>query len=338
MDDLVLASEATIVHITSFTPYNTILTWPQIYFLENNNFINVTGRKCLKRSCELPLQFVESKRFKSDGFGAQCKKHKRTDYSIREGSFFSKHKMAIAKQIYIIDHLAHKCNTASIRGLLREQIDRETITKVLSELQQLMLTVVYNNKPKFDITDHIEIDEMYIDWEIPDNQDGGVNEKLKGKGGTWLLGIINRERTKVWVEPIKNRGKKEIFRVLDTILPDSKATIFTDALTTYALLDSKHIHFVINKSKQGFGRKSYRLATKGKFIKSKRIFEQIKKTRAEWIVHVNVNMIENNWMLLRKLLVLRQAYRHPHKIINHVAEYLFNFYKYSWLDLVKMSK
>jgi hypothetical protein len=337
MEALNVAIASDSIEITSFIPTKVILTLPQLYYLQKHNYINVTNRKCNKRKCEEYLQFCPSKRNKADGYTARCNKHKRYELSIKDNSFFAQHKISISKQIYIIDHLSQQCTTASICGLFRGKVYRETVTKILNELHQLMKPIVFNSKPQFDITDFIEIDEMYIDWNIPGNHDGStIDEKLLGKSGQWLLGIINRDRTKLWVEPIKNRGKKEIFRVLNSIMPKGKANVFTDALTTYAELDHNHVHFVINKAKQGFGRKSYRLITGGKFIKSKRIFERLKKEKAEWIVKVHVNFIENNWMLLRKFLVVRQAYRHPHLLINYLAEFIFNFYKHNWLDLLKL--
>jgi hypothetical protein len=134
---------------------------------------------------------------------------------------------------------------------LIENIDRETVTGILTKLQALMIPIVENHKPKFDTGDLIEIDEIFVPWEIPDSAE---HSTLAGKKGTWLLGIINRTRTQLWIEPIKNRGKKEISRVLDSVLPEEFAWVFTDALAPCSYLEADHIHFVINKSQEGYGR------------------------------------------------------------------------------------
>jgi hypothetical protein len=279
----------------------------------------------------IPNQFVTSKRWKED-WEANCPKHTSYIESIREESFFSSFKMPINRVMYIIHHLASGCSTASIKKLIGN-IDRKSITGILTKLQELMIPIAENHKPKYDSGDLIEIDEIFVPWEIPGY---ATDNTLAGKKGTWLLGIINRSRTKLWIEPIKNRGKTEISRVLDSVLPEEFAWIFTDALATYSYLEADHIHFVINKSQEGYGRKSLRLITNGTYIHSKRRIEQLKQKYPEWIVHVNVNMIENNWMLFRKLLVLTQGYRHPHMMIYYLAEYVYNFYKLDWFNLIRI--
>ena len=98
---LSIAAASSTIQITSFTPTTDILTLPQLYYLENNKYISVTNRKCKKRKCDEFLQFYRSDRNKADGYTARCNKHKRQQPSIKEGSFFAQHKMAISKQIYI---------------------------------------------------------------------------------------------------------------------------------------------------------------------------------------------------------------------------------------------
>jgi hypothetical protein len=188
MESLLVATESSSLVIPDFGGINTVLTPAKLCFLEKNNFLNVTRTVCGKRSCKQHLEFVPSKRNKADGYVARCSKHPRYIRSIREGSFFTKHKIAISKQLYIMDHLANKCNTGSIRGLLRKTIHRETVTKILWELQEKMLPIVYKNKPVFDECDYIEIDEMYIDWMLPNNLPLGpeIDPKLKGKFGFWI--------------------------------------------------------------------------------------------------------------------------------------------------------
>lgn len=243
MDTLASAVAATKVHITSFTPHDNSLTHPQLLFLQQNNYINVLNRSCKRKNCTSTHGFVSSKRVK-EGWETNCIKHTSYLESIRVGSFFSSFKLPISRIIYIIHHLASGCSTSSIKKLIKT-VDRESITGILTKLQKLMIPIVQQRKPKFDTGELVEIDEIFVPWSIPGTQ---TDSELAGKKGTWLLGIINRDRTKLWIEPIKNRGKQEIARVLDSVLPADSAYIFTDALSTYSYLEHDHIHFVINKA------------------------------------------------------------------------------------------
>lgn len=325
MELIYAATNTTRISYSSFTPHD-IPSLDHLLFLDKNHLINVLSRKCKKRGCNHSHYFYKSKRFK-DGYESRCPVHSSLAESIKTGSFFADGKLLINKTMYIIHHLANHCGTTSIKGLIGI-IDRKTITKVLTKLQILMKQFIFAKPPRFDETDWIEIDEMYIDWENPENKD----ETIKGKKGTWLLGIINRDRSKLWIEPISSRSIKEINRVLNKVLPADDCIIFTDALASYNSLDSKHCHFVINKKTTGFGRKSRRLIPTNTSRYNLRLREKYK----DWVINVNVNMIENNWMLLRKVLTTRQAYRHPQYIINHVAEYMYKFYKYNWFDLLRI--
>jgi hypothetical protein len=95
---------------------------------------------------------------------------------------------------------------------------------------------------------------IFVPWEILAT---AAHSTLAGKKGTSLLGIINPDRTKLWIDPIKNRGKQAISRVLSSVLPEEFVWVFTDALATYSYLEANHIHFVINKKKKGLGRNHY---------------------------------------------------------------------------------
>jgi len=135
----------------------------------------------------------------------------------------------------------------------------------------------------------------------------------------WVIGIINRTRDKLWIEVMPNRRKKTIQRILNPLFKEGWITrmkVFTDALTSYEYLKEKHHHHVINKAVQGFGRR--------------------KLIGVDTYLHINVNTIENNWMLLRKHLTLRNAYIHPTHMAFHIAEYMHNFYQLDWFDLIRI--
>ena len=132
---------------------------------------------------------------------------------------------------------------------------------------------------------------MYIDYHNKQNRDGVKDEN--GKKGKWMIGLINRTRTKLWIQEIANRKKKTIQEALKPLFKKHTSyTIFTDALASYTHLKHEHDHFVMNK-KWGFARNSYRWC-----------LDDEKPS----VLRVHVNTIENCWMLLRKVLSLRSAY------------------------------
>ena len=91
--------------------------------------------------------------------------------------------------------------------------------------------------------------------------------------------------------------------------------IYTDALKSYEYLKNENTHYVINKKEDGFG--------------------IIKTTFWGSRINVNVNKIENFWMHLRKHLSMRYAYNSPQFAHLYIAEYVYNWYKLDWLDLIK---
>jgi hypothetical protein len=240
--------------------------------------------------------------------------------SIRDGSFFAHKKLSITRVLYTVHHYAAACSTSTIVKLSPEiNIDNQTLTHILTELQKRMWEKLAKYKPVFDKSDEVEIDEMWANWEMYDEKRGPLIRKQNMRSGTWLLGIINRTRTKLWIEVMPKRKKPIIEKILTPMLKKvwfGRIQIFTDALTSYEYLKEKHRHHVINKVKEGFGR--------------------IVKLGEDNYLHVNVNTIENNWKLLRDQLKLRNAHTYPKHMQFHVAEYLYNFYKLDWFDLIRL--
>jgi hypothetical protein len=102
-------------------------------------------------------EFVSSKRVK-EGWETNCSKHTSDIESIREGH--SSLHLPINRIMYIIDQLASGCSTCSIKKLIGN-IDRQSITRILTKLKELMMPIVENYKPKFDTGGLIEIDEIF---------------------------------------------------------------------------------------------------------------------------------------------------------------------------------
>jgi hypothetical protein len=315
------------ITFNSFTP-NSDLTTPQVHYLASKKLISLK-RKCDKDNCALDCRLYKSRKYATDKHELRCIKHKNNRYSIRKHSFFSNFKIPISTVIFIMNHLSLESKNTTIKRLidLDKKINTDTITRILTRLQTLMSIHNHKNMPQFDVTDTIEIDEMYVDWEDPELRDGTGNENenkspLKFEKGKWLIGLINRTRTKMWIAPLGNRKKITIQEILNKILPQNNATIMTDALASYMYLEDSHSHFVMNK-KWGFARNSYR-ACAGKDPKDPNV------------IRVHVNTVENNWLLLRNLLRLRHAYCNPQMLMNHVHEYIYNFNRLDWFNLIKL--
>ncbi len=198
-------------------------------------------------------------------------------------------------------------------------MNRQTLTSVLTQLQLRMCAAVEKIKPSFTSEDEVEIDEMWIDWEIYDKRTGPNVRKRKMIRGTWIIGVIDRKRSKLWIQPIRNRSKKSISAAIEPLFPqDSPETlkIFTDALSTYEYLERKHTHYVINKVKHGMG-----------------ICKRVPNGR---YISINVNTIENNWKLLRDHLTIRHAYSDKSRLFLHIGEFMFNWYELSLWDLLRI--
>jgi hypothetical protein len=293
-------------------------------YLHSERLLNVYGQKCKRKyrdghECSRSKILVESKRFKQDNYELKCPTHG-LPTSIRDGSFFAHKKLSISRVLYTVHHYAATCSTSAIKKLSPHiKLDNQTLTGILTELQKRMMETLEKYRPLYDKSDEVEIDEMWADWEAYDEKVGPSKRKQKMRYGTWLLGIINRSRTKLWIEVMPNRKKKTIEKILTPMFKKvwfGRINVFTDALTSYEYLKEKNRHHVINKDRDGFGR--------------------IVKLGEDNYLHINVNTIENNWKLLRDHLKLRNAYTYPKHMQFHVAEYLYNFYKLDWFDLIRL--
>jgi len=312
------------ISLSSFIPDGE-LTVKLLEYLSFNEYLNL-NRQCSHQDCNSDMKMYTSKKYK-DGYELRCTKHQNKRESIRKGSFFEGMKLPITTIMYIINHLSAECTTTSIKRLIDKDkpIYRETITSILTRLQHLMKEYNDNNQPQWDESDVIEIDEMWVKWHDPGERVGTGNETdnkspVKPDRGKWLLGLINRTRTKVQIVSLSDRKKTSIQEVLKDVLPSQNMTIMTDALASYNFFDDENAHFVINK-RWGFARNSYRLCM---------------DREPENILRIHVNTIENNWKQLRHTLVVRSAYTQPHMVMNHVHEYVYNFYHLNWFNLIKI--
>jgi hypothetical protein len=230
--------------------------------------------------------------------------------------------------MYICHYLSTGDSIVRVQRKFPEcRLQMETVSRVLRALQVKMLSILREDyRPTFTPWDTLEIDEMWMDWTDWDNQVGSKHtEEAREKRekererGQWVIGMVNRERTKLWIECIPNRRRSSIQAVVDPLLRQwllRKPRIHTDALKSYEYLAAANTHYVINKVRDGFG------------IESTTFWGRT--------VKVNVNAIENVWRQLRQLLRARNAYTAPQHTQLHIAEFMYNWYRLSWADLLKV--
>jgi len=131
--------------------------------------------------------------------------------------------------------------------------------------------------------------------------------------------MITRKTGKLWLELITDRKKVTIESVVKPMLKQGwcgKIKICTDALKSYNFLDSRYKHLIIDKKNEGFA-----------------VGE---KTWTGEIYNVNVNKIEGTWSHLRKLLRTRNAYAQKEFLHLTIAEFMYNYYKLDWFDLIRV--
>ena len=316
------SSDVPLLHIAPLTT----VTVPFLRELEQGGLLRLSDIPCTHqynsgRQCDKMLELQPSTKYKMDGHALVCPVHGR-HHSVRAGSWFAAHRLPLSELLYIFNML--RCHTAcnSIeRFFARAKLYRETITKVLRDVQDRMWTSLQKNHlPTFDPSDELEIDEMWMDWKRWENEVGPDARFKEWEGGQWVIGLVNRARTKLWIECIPNRKRVSIQAVVDPLLRSwllRKPRIHTDALKSYDYLAKENTHYIINKKQDGFAI----------------------KTTTFWgnTVNVNVNAIENTWRHLRAHLTLRHAYRTPHHAQLHIAEFVFNWYQLNWFDLIKIS-
>jgi hypothetical protein len=320
MDKLLVASEYAKLTINHFY-ITTELTVSHIYWLDSQQYLRITNAHCdrpVSRSsrCGCTMQLIESP-YVSDGYKLQCGKRPKYTQSIRKDSFFFNSKLSIPTMVYIINCLQAGVTVPALTRLIN--VSAEAINGILRKLQQLM----YENQPapQFDHGDPIEIDEMWFKWKAQPNT-GGYLDTMTAKSGNWIVGMVNRQRTAIWMQPIPSRTEGRLFTVIQKyIVPGN--VIMTDAHMGYHNLGDWYTHFVINKAAQGFARNPDELHSITRATKKR--------------LRVHVNKIENNWKLLRDLIRLRNAQCNRHCIHLVLAEFIYsNFYKKEWFDLIKV--
>jgi hypothetical protein len=298
---------------------------PQLLqFLRNHHLLPAFTLRCQRSTidgtiCQKALELHQSDAYAGDRYELRCETH-HDHISIRRGSFFESRRLPLTQQLYVFHLLASGASTSTITTFFQEaKLYRETVTSMLRELAMRMWSILQEkHRPVFTPRDEIEIDEMWMNWTKWEERVSPNARITDWKEGQWVIGIMDRARSKLWIECIPNRRRNTIQQIVDPMLKTwllLKPRVHTDALKSYEYLAKENTHYVINKVKDGFAIKE--------------------KTFWGHSVNVNVNQIESTWMHLRKHLSMRYAYRCPQFAQLYIAEYMYNWYKLDWLDLIK---
>jgi hypothetical protein len=169
---------------------------------------------------------------------------------------------------------------------------------------------IFDTEFVFQRIQSVEIDEAYVHWSYNNNSPELLLDPVDNEGD-WLLGMISRDRTKMWVYPIKDRTKENLIcPILD--VTEKETTLHTDALSTYDLLDKDYIHYVINKKQEGFSH-----------------------VHGPTGVLKSVNHCECVWKHLRELARDRHM-NNPKDVVFICIEYMFRFYHHSIYEVVQV--
>jgi hypothetical protein len=318
MEQLLLASELPDIRIIDFY-ITTKLTLQHLLWLDSKQYLRITNAHCyrtlkLRDNCSCKMSLIEADNI--DGYIMKCGKKGDYKQSIRKDSFFFSSKLTIPTIIYVINSQQAGIEMAALSRLIN--ISSEALNYILRKLQHKMYLL--QQEPVFKSGDIIEIDEMWFKWRIEPNT-GGYLDTIKQKSGKWIIGMINRDRTAIWIQPIPSRSEGRLSTVIQRYIVPGH-TLMTDGLPSYNNLGDWYTHYVINKVKEGFARDPTEIDNCTRSQKKR--------------LRVHVNKIENSWHLLRDLIRLRNAQCNRHLIHLTIAEYHYNFYKKDWFDLIKI--
>jgi len=156
----------------------------------------------------------------------------------------------------------------------------------------------------------MEIDECYMKWKgEPVNY--SFLDSPERETGKWVLGLISRDRSKVWFYCMEDGTKNYLLDpIRDVVEPNS--TILTDAYHVYDQLDNEFHHLKINKKREGFAR-----------------------TDEKSNIRVHVNLCENLWKNVRALAHDRHLNR-PEDVPLLLIEFMFRFYQGTVMELIKV--
>lgn len=291
------------------------LSEDKIRMLSDQKLLHIDGSVCEIHSVPLSLG---PRRDSKDGFCLRC--HicgGASRKSIRSGSFFQEGKLSIIQQLLVVRELYYNDSVQNV--INHTGACRSTIKDFYVRLTFLMEVWLEENifsqhQYLFDRADEVEVDEMFRYWITPTAQRQYAGQPIED--GRWIIGLVNRSRTRVYIQCIKDRKKTTILPLLKKLI-EPGTTIYSDALNTYKGLDPDYNHFVINKQLDGFAR--------------------VEQLQGGEEVNVNVNLIENRWRWLRQLGRERRTFAATH-VGKMCTDYMYRFHNKHYFDLLRIKE
>jgi hypothetical protein len=299
------------IYLQSFTIEHE-LSLTDIQLLQSHNYLSNTPIQCKQHKQE--LTFCE-RRAAPDGWEYRCSKCP-TDSSIslRTNTMLFNKKYSFPQLITIIRLMENKASWSIIAK--EAQLSKRTVSRIYDQLvtrmQKKLDTILFTNEYIFDKNSNIQIDEAKVKWQ-GDTMEYCFSDRVEQENGDWILGIADKTSDKVYFSCITDRKANSIIEVIEDVV-EHGATITTDALSTYEVLNQNYTHLVINKKRDGFCSCKHYPGT-----------------------HINVNYCECHWCQLRKLAHLKSI-THPQHVPHLVIEYMFRSYNCNFFDIIKTVK
>ena len=311
------------INILQIAPMS--ITTPElINLLVEHRLLRINNRICTYKFadghiCGKTKILKPHTQWKNDGHAVACELHGKVE-RIRTESWFAIGKKPLSQMLYILYILSCGASVKVCTKFFRAvRLHRDTVSTYLHDLQRRMLLKLLNNHtPLFNPHDEVEIDEMWVDWKEYDIPVGPGDKKQMLQKGVWVVGVINRSQTKLWMEVVRDRRQYTLKKLISPLLKKwvwNRGKVYTDALKSYGFLKEGVSHHVINKKQDGFARCSHTF----------------------WgnCNNVHVNNIESAWKDLRKHLRNRNAYVAPQYVHLHIAEFVYNWYQLSWYNVIQ---
>ena len=158
-------------------------------------------------------------------------------YSIRQGSFWFKSRLALNVLIAILYFFSEGLSVTQCKNMLKSQVSTKSIIQWYNYFRDVCTCYFSNNFVMFDRTCTVHIDETAI---------GGKRKYCRGRvpktKTRWLFGIINKDQHKVFVQFVQKRDFINVIPLI-TRHVEAGATIHSDGAKVYKCLDSmNYVH------------------------------------------------------------------------------------------------
>lgn len=292
---------------------NTVMNMSTITALQRFGILLETPPTCTHCSRQMVLRHTTNT---SDNVEWVCaSRPKQHHLSVRTGTWLADKKKPLVLYFSIIRLLQNKAPHVLIAEELQVSVKlvRRVWLSLVRRMNDVLELSLFNVNYVFTKGMEVEIDEAYMWWTGEEYQIEW-EDVTEQQGGKWVVGIIDRGRTRLYLYCVEGRTVEDMIEVIEDVV-EPGTLIYTDAVNTYDALDENYRHYVINKKKEGFSK-------------------WISPPSVGWI-DVCVNKIEETWKDLRSLSHRRMLNR-PANIPMLCIEFMYRWHELNWYDLIKV--